>query len=125
MRTPTVGKIFDAVEVRNMGDVDEPFWPADVSLHQVQKIGAGSKISGARLGSGFNGLAYCRRPHIIKAVSCDLLAVCRVERLLCLQHGFGDALIGAATAEIATHALAHPFRIVTRQAFLEQSRWRS
>ena len=67
MRTPTVGKIFDAVEVRNMGDVDEPFWPADVSLHQVQKIGAGSKISGARFGSGFNGLAYCRRPHIIKA----------------------------------------------------------
>ena len=44
----TVGKIFDAVEVRNMGDVDEPFWPADASLHQVQKIGAGSKISGAR-----------------------------------------------------------------------------
>ena len=37
------------------------------------------------------------------------------------QHGFGDALIGAATAEIAAHALAHPFRIVTRQAFLEQS----
>ena len=37
------------------------------------------------------------------------------------KHRFGDAAIGAAAAEIAAHAFAHPLGIVTGLAFPDQT----
>ena len=52
-----VGKVLDAVEAGKTADVDQPARAADAALHQVQKIGAGGQIGGARIRSGGNGLA--------------------------------------------------------------------
>ena len=37
------------------------------------------------------------------------------------QHRLGDALIGAASAEISAHAFTHAFRIVAGLTFLDQT----
>ena len=62
-----------------MRDIDEPARADDAALHQIQKVGAGGEISCARLRSGRDGLCDRRRPDIIEAVSCDLLAARRAD----------------------------------------------
>ena len=39
-----IGQMFDAIEPRQAGDVDETVRTADPALHQVEQIGAGSEI---------------------------------------------------------------------------------
>ena len=50
-----VGKLLDPVETGKMGDVDKPIRRSHAALHQVEKIRAGGKISGAGCGSGGDG----------------------------------------------------------------------
>ena len=56
MRTLPSGKAFDAVEPGQRRDVDEAVRAADAALHQVEQIGAGGQIGGARLRRGGDGL---------------------------------------------------------------------
>src|SRR5262249_54801179 len=44
----------------------------------------------------------------------------RLKRPLRFQHRFGDALVGAAAAEVAAHAFAHALRVVAGLPFLDQ-----
>ena len=107
-----VGKVLDAVEAGKMADVDKPARTDDAALHQVQEVGAGGQIGGARFRRGGNGFLHRCRPAHSRRSSCDFPSACRTKRLLSLQHRLGDSLIGAAAAEISAHAFAHALRIV-------------
>jgi hypothetical protein len=61
-------EMLDLVEPRKVIDVDETARAGDAALHQVQKVGAGGKISGARLRGGRDGLRDRRRPDIIESL---------------------------------------------------------
>src|SRR6476660_5122570 len=57
----------------------------------------------------------------MRTVSCDLLAALRREPALRVQHRVGDALIGAAAAQVSAHAFAHALRIVAGLPFVDQT----
>ena len=84
----------------------------DAALHQVEQVGAGRQIGGARHGGGRDGFADRRRPHIIEGLHATFLRLAASSALLRVQHRLGDSRIGAAAAEIAAHAFAHALRIV-------------
>ena len=68
-----VGKVLDAVEVGKMADVDKPARAANAALHQVQKVGAGGQIGGARFRRGRNGFSDRCRPHIVERLHATFL----------------------------------------------------
>ena len=70
-----VGKLLDAVEPGQAGDVDQAARAGDAALHQVQQVGAAGEIGGAGLGSGGDGLGDRRGPDVIEACSCRFLPV--------------------------------------------------
>ena len=116
-----VGKVLDAVEAGKVADVDEAARAGDAALHQVEKVGAGGQIGGARFRSGRDGFSDRRRPDIVERLHATFLRLAARKRLLRLQHRLGDSLIGAAAAEISAHAFAHALRIVAGLTFLDQT----
>ena len=99
--------------------------PADAALHQVEQIGAGGEIGGARLGRGGDRLGDGRGPDIVEVVHAERLRLAVASALLRVEHRFGDPGIGAAAAEIAAHAFADALGIVAGLAFLRSGRSRS
>ena len=63
-----VGKVLDLVEVGKMADVDKPARAGNAALHQVQEVGAGGQIGGARFRRGRNGFSDRCRPHIVEGL---------------------------------------------------------
>ena len=51
-----VGQAFDAIEPGQARDVDQTARARDAALHQVEQIGAGREIGGARSGGGGDGI---------------------------------------------------------------------
>ena len=47
-----IGKVFDPVEAGKMRDVDKAIGLGHAAFHQIEKIGAGGEIDGARFRSG-------------------------------------------------------------------------
>ena len=97
------------------------FGRAIAALHQIQKVGAGGQIGGARFRSGGDGFCNRCRPHIIERFHATSLRLAAAKSLLRFQHRFGDSLIGAAAAEISAHALANALRIVAGLTLLDQT----
>ncbi len=63
-----VGKVLDAVEIGKAADVDKPARAANVALHQVQKVGAGGQIGGARFRGSRDGFSNRCRPHVVEGL---------------------------------------------------------
>src|SRR5438445_7573119 len=53
--------------------------------------------------------------------SCRVFPFAAFKRLLRLKHRFGDALVGAAAADISAHQLAYAFRVVSRMTFRDET----
>ena len=68
-----VGKVLDAVEAGKMADVHKPARAGHAALHQVQKVGAGRQIGGARRRSGRNGFTDRCRPHVVEGLHATFL----------------------------------------------------
>ena len=68
-----IGQTFDAVEPRQARDVDETARTGDAALHQVEQVGAGREIGGARLGRGRDGVGDGRGPDIIEGLHAERL----------------------------------------------------
>ena len=82
MRMPPSGKRLDAVEPGQTRDVDETVRARDAALHQVEQIGAGGEIGGARLGGGRDGLGDRRGPDVIEGLHAERLWLA-AARLFC------------------------------------------
>src|SRR3954468_20128845 len=68
-----IGQMFDAIEPRQAGDVDETIRTADAALHQVEQIGAGREIDGPRLSCRSDGVGDRRRSDIIEGFHAERL----------------------------------------------------
>ena len=120
-RARAVGEAFDSIEARKPREVDEAVGPRGAAFHQVQKVGAAREIGGTRFRRQLQSLRKSSPAGNIRMSSCRMPPVCFGESFLRVEHGLGDAAIGAASAEIAAHALAHAFRVVTGLPLLDQA----
>ena len=68
-----VGESLDLIEPVEMRDVDQPVRSADAALHEVEQVGAGREIDGARLRGSSNGLGDRRRPDIVERFHAERL----------------------------------------------------
>src|SRR5450755_4687490 len=67
------GETFDTVEPRQPRDVDETVRTGYPAFHQVEQVGATSKIGGPRFGRGRDGIGNGRWPDIIKSLHAERL----------------------------------------------------
>ena len=63
-----VGKVLDIVEAGKMADIHQAARAAHAAFHQVEQVGAGGQIGGARFRRGRNRFAYRCRPHIVEGL---------------------------------------------------------
>src|SRR6202048_3812069 len=77
-----IGQMFDAVEPRQMRDIDETAWTGYPALHQVEQVGTTSEIGGAGLGRGREGLRDGGWPDVIEVFHAERLSLASA-RLFC------------------------------------------
>ena len=68
-----IGQAFDAIETGQVGDVDQTIGARDIALHQIEQIGTGGEIGGARCGGGLDRGGDGRGSDVIEVFHAERL----------------------------------------------------